>query len=214
MPETPMSARSSPRPAENVTPCRTSRAPRSMVTSRTSSVITRAATLSPIRRASRASGSDMTRYSPAQRAPGTSQVPMFAAKIDVCFVNSTTVITDTSELSLSSATNHWSSAPMRDGTPVGRAQAPVSADRSNPACGPHRVVPRHSLQSPAVDFTLVGGVINPEPDQCGQKSRELHDFGETSTDKQLEQERSTGSPRHRRSGDPSGAGGRIHARWR
>src|SRR5437762_1571372 len=59
------------------------------------------------RPASRASGSDNARYNSAQSAPGTAQLPMFVAKIAVCFVNSTTVITDTSDESLSSATKSF-----------------------------------------------------------------------------------------------------------
>ena len=42
--------------------------------------------------------------SPRTTRPARTQLPMLAAKIDVCFVSSTTVMTDTSELSLSSAT--------------------------------------------------------------------------------------------------------------
>src|SRR5262249_47188082 len=57
-----------------------------------------------MRRATRASGSESARYSRAHMAPGTTQLPMFAAKMEVCLVSSTTVITETSELSLSSAT--------------------------------------------------------------------------------------------------------------
>src|SRR5205814_9792653 len=56
------------------------------------------------RRASVDSGSDITRYKPAQRTPGMTQLPRFVAKICVCLVNSRTVNTDTSEESLSSAT--------------------------------------------------------------------------------------------------------------
>src|SRR5207253_3781565 len=58
-------------------------------------------------RATRDSGSESARYSAAQIAPGTTQLPMFAAKIDVCFVNSTTVITETSDESFSSATKSF-----------------------------------------------------------------------------------------------------------
>src|SRR5678810_966100 len=57
-----------------------------------------------IRRAKRASGNDRARYIPAHTAPGSTQLPMLAAKIEVCFVSSTTVMTDTSELSFSNAT--------------------------------------------------------------------------------------------------------------
>ena len=46
----------------------------------------------------------MARYIAAHSSPGSTQLPMFAARIDVCFVSSTTVIIETSELSLSSAT--------------------------------------------------------------------------------------------------------------
>src|SRR5712691_258223 len=58
-------------------------------------------------RATRESGSDSARYNAAQSAPGMTQLPMFAAKIDVCFVSSTTVITDTSDESFSSATKSF-----------------------------------------------------------------------------------------------------------
>jgi len=54
--------------------------------------------------ASLARGIESARYIAAHIAPGNSQLPMFAAKIDVSFVSSTTVITETRELSLSSAT--------------------------------------------------------------------------------------------------------------
>jgi len=54
--------------------------------------------------ASRASGHDSARYIAAHNAPGNAQVPRFAAKICVCFVSSTTVSTETSDESLSSAT--------------------------------------------------------------------------------------------------------------
>src|SRR5688572_19433372 len=57
-----------------------------------------------IRRAMRASGRDIARYIAAHIRPGSSQLPMLAAKIDVCLVSSTTVMTETSELSLRSAT--------------------------------------------------------------------------------------------------------------
>src|SRR5262245_45515123 len=57
-----------------------------------------------ILRAKRASGNDSARYIAAHIAPGTTQLPMFAAKMEVCFVSSTTVMTETSELSFSSAT--------------------------------------------------------------------------------------------------------------
>ena len=67
-------------------------------------VVTRARHAFSIRRARRASGSDSARYIAAHSAPGSTQLPMLAAKIDVCFVSSTTVMTDTSELSFSSAT--------------------------------------------------------------------------------------------------------------
>src|SRR5882672_7236523 len=56
------------------------------------------------RRASAPSGSDITRYMPAQSVPGMTQLPRLVAKICVCFVNSTTVSTDTSEESFKSAT--------------------------------------------------------------------------------------------------------------
>ncbi len=46
----------------------------------------------------------MARYNAAQIAPGSTQLPRFAAKIWVCFVSSTTVSTDTSDESFSSAT--------------------------------------------------------------------------------------------------------------
>src|ERR1051325_7897295 len=54
--------------------------------------------------ANRDRGSDMARYSAAHSAPGMTQLPMFAAKICVCLVSSITVITETSEESLSSET--------------------------------------------------------------------------------------------------------------
>src|SRR3954471_18130629 len=60
-----------------------------------------------IRRATRASGKDIARYIAAHIIPGTTQLPIFAAKIDVSFVSSTTVMTDTSELSFSSATKSF-----------------------------------------------------------------------------------------------------------
>src|SRR4030095_1209358 len=60
-----------------------------------------------IRLAKRASGNDSSRYMAAHIAPGSTQLPMFAAKIDVCFVSSTTVMTETSELSFSSATKSF-----------------------------------------------------------------------------------------------------------
>jgi hypothetical protein len=56
------------------------------------------------RRARCDTGSDNTRYSAAHNKPGTNQVPIFDAKIVVCFVSSTTVISETSELSFNSAT--------------------------------------------------------------------------------------------------------------
>src|SRR5262245_40710179 len=56
------------------------------------------------RRARCAKGSDMARYKPAHNSPGITQLPMFVAKICVCFVSSTTVMTETSDESFSSAT--------------------------------------------------------------------------------------------------------------
>src|SRR5262245_6726843 len=56
------------------------------------------------RRASAPSGSDITRYMAAQSVPGMTQLPRLVAKICVCFVNSTTVRTETSDESFKSAT--------------------------------------------------------------------------------------------------------------
>ena len=158
-----------------------------MVTSRTSSVITRAATFfdtssEPSKRKRH------DQYSPAESA-GTSQVPMFAAKIDVCFVNSTTVITDTSELSLSSATKSLVIGANARRNACGPRTSASVCRSVKPACGPHRVVPAAQPPKPRGRFHSRRRRNSTEPDQCGQKSRELHDFGETELqDKQLEQE--------------------------
>ena len=71
-------------------------------------------------RASAASGSDIARYSTAQIAPGITQLPRLVAKIWVCLVSSTTVSTETSDESLSSATK----------------SLVIGASASRNACGP------------------------------------------------------------------------------
>src|SRR6185436_7150755 len=72
------------------------------------------------RRASAPRGSDITRYIAAQSVPGITQLPRLVAKIWVCFVNSTTVSTETSDESFSSATK----------------SLVIGASASRNACGP------------------------------------------------------------------------------
>src|SRR6185436_6744480 len=71
-------------------------------------------------RAMRESGRERIRYSAAHSAPGMTQLPMFVAKMDVCLVSSTTVMTETSDESLSSATK----------------SLVIGARASRKACGP------------------------------------------------------------------------------
>ena len=116
---------------------------------------------------------------------------MLAAKIDVCFVSSTTVITETSELSFSSATKSLvigasarrNACGARTSTRIWRSLKP--SVRAASSC-----TRRHGLERAAIDLAFVRGVVQPETEQRRQKRRQLDERRKTEIqDEQLQQQR-------------------------
>ena len=164
-------------------------------------------------------GSDIARYRPAHSSPGMTQLPMLVAKICVCLVSSTTVITETSDESLSSATK----------------SLVIGASASRKACGPRtsrriccslkaqnarglELSARHGLERAAIDFALVGGVVEAQADEGGDERRQPHDRRQPVVDHEqlqqhrrpahdldIERERAARQTRRRRRGRPQSA---------
>ena len=123
---------------------------------------------------------------------------MLAAKIDVCLVSSTTVMTDTSELSFNSATK----------------SLVIGASARRNACGPrtkrsdcHSLRPSvraasscpggTAFERAAVDLALVGGVVQAECEDRRHHRRQLHHRREAEVeDEELQQQRRAADQLH------------------
>ena len=106
------------------------------------------------------------------------QLPMFAAKICVCFVSSTTVITETSDESLSSATKSLVIGASASRNACGpRTRRRVCRSREAEDARRFELAARHRLERAAIDLALVRGVVEAEAEQRGHERRQPHDAG-------------------------------------
>ena len=116
---------------------------------------------------------------------------MLVAKICVCLVSSTTVSTETSEQSLSSATKSLVIGASARRNACGAAHQPQGLPALEAEDARRLELPaRHAFERAAVDLALVGGVVEAQPEQRGHERRQPDHAGEAVVeDEQLQQHR-------------------------
>ena len=104
---------------------------------------------------------------------------MFAAKIDVCFVSSMTVMTETSDESFSSATKSFviGASAMRNACGP-RTSRSTCDSREAERARRFELPARNRLQRAAIDLALVRRVVQSEAEERGDEGRQADDGGE------------------------------------
>ena len=115
---------------------------------------------------------------------------MFAAKIDVSFVSSTTVMTETRELSFSNATKSLVIGGSARRKAEVRERARALAFTESQSAGRIELTGGHGFERAAIDLAFIGGIVQAQADERGNERRQLDDDCQAEVeDEQLQQQR-------------------------